>query len=325
MSKRLLVTVLLACTSFGVGAASGKADSYPNKPIRWIVGFPAGGSDDFMARTIGSKITERFGQTVIVDNRPGAAGNLAAAIAARANPDGYTLLIVGSITSASSHILYRNLGYDLLKDFSHVSVVAMGANVLLAHPSVPAKSVSEFVALARSKPKAIRYASSGVASVGHLSMELLQSRTGMQLIHVPYKGGPAGITALAGGEVEVGFGSVSAAIPLVKAKRLNAVAVTSVKRSSGLPEVPTVAESGFPGFNVANTFGVLAPAGTPAAAVKLLNAEIRRIVQMDDIKAKFAGQGLEAAGSTPDEFKAIIEAEVAQWGRIIKDARITAN
>ena len=325
MWKRLVCAAILAHATGAVWAAAGKADAYPSKPIRLIVGFPAGGSDDYMARVVGPKLTERFGQTVIVDNRPGAAGNLASEIAARANPDGYTLVLVGAITAASSYILYPKLGYNLLKDFTPVGVIAYGPNVLLSHPSFPPKTVQEFVALARAKPTAIRYASGGVATIAHLSMELLQRHAGMELLHVPYKGGPAGVIAIAAGEVELGFASIAASVPVVVSKRLNGLAVTSPKRSAALPNVPALAESGFPGFNVANTFGLLAPTGTPASAIKTLNDELQKIVQMDDVKAKYASQGLEALGSTPGEFRALIESEVKRFSQVIKDARITAN
>ncbi len=325
MWKALLCTAILAHASFGVWAASGKAESYPNKPIRLILGFPPGGTSDVLARIIGPRITERLGQTVIVDNRPGAAGNLAAELAARANPDGYTLMMAVNPNLSSSPSLYKKLGYDLMRDFTYVTTVATGANVMLAHPSLPVKSVSELVALARAKPKAIRYGSSGVASPHHLAGELLQSRTGIQLVHVPYKGGAPVVAALIAGEVQIGFSSVTAAIPMVNAKRVNAIAITSGKRAEALPGVPTVAESGIPGFDVTLVLGILAPAGTPAAVVKRLNAEIRNVLQMEDIKAKFVDQGTEARGSTPDEYRALMKAEIAQWARVVKDAGITAN
>jgi tripartite-type tricarboxylate transporter receptor subunit TctC len=325
MWKRVLATAILAHASFGACAANAPADAYPSKPIRLIVGFTPGGSDDYVGRVVGARITERTGQTVIVDNRPGAGGNVGAEITARANPDGYTLSSVGSITLASSPSLYVKLGYDPLKDFSYISRVAIGANVLVAHLSLPAKSVAELVALARSQPKTIRYGTPGVASLGHLTMELLQSLTGIQLLHVPYKGPAPAITAVVGGEVQIAIGASTAALPIVQAKRLNALAVTGAKRLGVLPDVPTVAESGFPGFDVVNNHGILAPAGTPASVVKLLNAEIRRMLQLDDVKAKFPTLGLEAAGSTPDEFRDIVKAELARWTRVIKDANITAN
>lgn len=323
--RRLLCAGLLAHASFGACAATGAGDSFPNRPIRWIVGFPPGGSDDVVSRTIGGKITERFGQTVIVDNRPGAAGNLATELAARANPDGYTVAIIGSITTASSATLYPKLGYDVLKDFTFVSIVAAGANALLAHPSLPAKSVPELVALARAKPGAIRYGSAGTGSLGHLSMELLQKLTGMELLHVPYKGGGPAVVALTAGEVQVGIANVPSAMAMIQSKRLNVLAVASAQRLDALPGVPTVAEAEFPGFNVTNMFGVIAPAGTPAAIVKLLNAELRAIVRTPDVKAKFTALGMETAESTPAEFRSVMEAEVARWGRVVKDARITIN
>lgn len=325
MWKNLLCTAILGPVSFGALAASGPAQSYPTKPIRMIVGFSPGGSDDFVGRVVATRMTERFGQAVVVDNRPGAGGNIGAEITARANPDGYTLSSVGSITLASGPSLYPRLGYDPMKDFAYISRVAIGANVLFAHPSLPAKTFSELVALAKAKPKSIRYGSPGVASLGHLTMELLQSISKMDLLHVPYKGPAPAVTAALGGEVEIGFGASTAVIPLVQAKRLNALVVTSAKRLGPLPAVPTLGESGYPGLVVTNNHGILAPSGTPASVVKLINGEIRSLLQTDDARASFAVRGLEAAASTPDEFRTIVTAELARWTRIIKDARITAN
>jgi tripartite-type tricarboxylate transporter receptor subunit TctC len=325
MWKQIIGAAILAHASTGAGAASASADTYPSKSIRLIVGFTPGGSDDYVGRVVGARITQTTGQAVIVDNRPGAGGNVGAEITARANPDGYTLSSVGSITLASSPSLYVKLGYDPRKDFSYISRVAIGANVLVAHPALAAKSVSELVALARAQPSAVRYATPGVASLGHLTMELLQSLTGIKIVHVPYKGPAPAIAAVVGGEVQIGIGASTAALPIVQAKRLNALAVTSLKRLGPLPDVPTVAESGFPGFNVVNNHGILAPAGTPMSVVRLLNAEVQKMLQMDDIKAKFPALGLEAAGSTPDEFRDIVIAELTRWTRVIKDANITAN
>lgn len=226
---------------------------------------------------------------------------------------------------ASSPTLYPKLGHDPLKDFSYVSLVATGTFVLVAHPSLPAKSVPELIALARAKPKSIRYGSGGVASPIHLTAQLLQNLTATELLHVPYKGAAPAVIALAGGEVLVAFSSVAAALPMIQAKRLNALAVSSGKRTGTLPEVPTVSESGVPGFDVTPSYGVLGPRGMPAAVIQSLNAEIRRIVQMDDVKAKLASQALDAASSTPGEFRAVIEAEMMQWARVIKDSNIPVN
>jgi tripartite-type tricarboxylate transporter receptor subunit TctC len=324
MSKGWLFAAIVAHASFGVGAATVPAESYPNKPIRLLDGFPAGGGTDYVARVTGAKITERFGQTVLVDNRPGAGSALAAEITARAIPDGYTLMLIASSALASSPSLYPKLGFAL-KDFSYISLVATGTYVLVVHPSLPARSVTELVALARAKPNSIRYGSGGVASPIHLTAQLLQNLTSIELLHVPYKGAVPAVVAAAGGEVLVAFSSVAAAMPMIQAKRLNALAVSSAKRTGALPEVPTMVESGVAGFDVTPAYGILGPSGTPASVVKLLNAEVRKIVQMDDVKAKFAAQALEAAASTPGEFRAIIDAEAAQWARVIKDANIPVN
>jgi tripartite-type tricarboxylate transporter receptor subunit TctC len=320
---RLLCAVILVHVSCAVLAASGQAPSYPDRPIRLIVGFPAGSTDDYNARIIGPKLTERLGQPVIVDNRAGAAGHLAAELAAHANPDGYTLMLAGTLTLASSITLYPKLGYDLLKDFAYISTIASGPNVLMAHPSVPVKTFKELVALIRAKPEALRYGSAGLASTGHLAMELLLSRIGTQLLHIPYKGGSGAAVALAGGEVQLGFTSIPAGIPLIQSKRVIALAVTSPKRTAALPDVPTVAESGYPGYDVKNTFGVFAPARTPAPVIKRLNTELRAIVAMEDVRARLASQGVDAASSTPAEHRALMEAEVVQWARVVKDAKIT--
>jgi len=299
--------------------------SYPTRPIRMIVGFSPGGSDDYVGRLVGARIAERFGQPVIVDNRPGTGGNIGAEITARATPDGYTLSSVGSITLASGPGLYPKLGYDPMKDFAFVSRVAIGANVLFAHPSVPARSLPELVALARSAPRAIRYGTPGVASLGHLTMELLQSLSKMELLHVPYKGPAPATTAALGGEVQVGLGASTAVIPLIHAKRLNALAVTSATRLGPLPAVPTLAESGFPGLAVTNNHGILAPNGTPASVIKVLNGEIRDLLDKEETRASFAVRGLEVAASSPEEFRAIVMAELARWTRVIKEARIAGN
>ena len=325
MWKPLLCTAIIAHASFGVWAASGKADTYPNKPIRVLDGFAAGGGSDYVARVIGPKITESLGQTVIVDNRPGAGANLAAEITARANPDGYTLMLVAVTALATSPNLYPKLGYDLLKDFSYISLVAEGAFVLVAHPSVPARSLPDLLSAAKAKPKSISYGSSGVAGGGHLAMELLQSRAGAEFHHVPYNGAGPAVIALVGGEVQLVLGTTASAMQMIKAKRVHALAVTSPKRVEALPDVPTIAESGFPGYAVTVDYGLVAPTGTPAAVIRMLNAEIQRIARMDDIKAKLAVQGFEPASSTPAEFRALTKAQVELWTRVIKNARITAN
>ena len=324
MSRKLIMG-LLAIQAIYAAWPAGAAQPYPSKPIRVIVGFTPGGNDDYVGRVFANRIQERFGQTVIVDNRPGTGGNIGVELMARANPDGYTLSSVGSITVASGPSLYTKIGYDPLKDFSYVSRMAIGANVLFVHPAVPAKTVPELVALAQAQPKELRYGTPGVASLGHLAVELLQSVTRTQLIHVPYKGPAPAATAVVGGEVQIGIGASSAVIPLVQAKRVHALAVTSPKRLGALPDVPSVAESGYPGFSVINNHGIVAPAGTPVPIVRLLNAEVRAMLQNEEIRTKFPPLGLEPAASIPEEFTEIVKSELAKWTRVIKDANIKAN
>lgn len=324
MSRKLIMG-LLAIQAIYAAWPAGAAQPYPSKPIRVIVGFTPGGNDDYVGRVFANRIQERFGQTVIVDNRPGTGGNIGVELMARANPDGYTLSSVGSITVASGPSLYTKIGYDPLKDFAYVSRMAIGANVLFVHPAVPAKTVPELVALAQAQPKELRYGTPGVASLGHLAVELLQSVTRTQLIHVPYKGPAPAATAVVGGEVQIGIGASSAVIPLVQAKRVHALAVTSPKRLGALPDVPSVAESGYPGFSVINNHGIVAPAGTPVPIVRLLNAEVRALLQNEEIRTKFPPLGLEPATSTPEEFTEIVKSELAKWTRVIKDANIKAN
>jgi len=311
---------MLLHASCGVWAAA--ADAYPNRPVRIVDGFAAGGSTDYVARIIGAKMTERSSQPVLVDNRPGAAGTVAAEYTARSAPDGYTLYIHLSTILMSSPSLYAKLGYDLMKDFSYVAVVATGMNVLVVHPSVPSRTVKELVAFARAKPKSVRYGSGGVGSSIHLTMEVFRSRTQLDLLHVPYKGGAPMVAALAGGEVEVAFASVTTAVPMIKANKLNALAVSGAKRLALMPDVPTVAEAGVPGFEVKDAFGIVGPAGVPAAIVKLLNADLRNIVQMEDVRTRLASQGLEPASMTPEEVRTFMTEEMARWARVIKDANI---
>jgi tripartite-type tricarboxylate transporter receptor subunit TctC len=322
MLNVLLGAVLLACAMPQAHAAD--AREFPKKPIRVLDGFAAGGGSDYVARTIGPKITESLGQPVIVDNRPGAGANLAAEITARANPDGYTLMLAGS-SLATAPAMYPTLGYDLLKDFEFISLVASGAFVLVVHPSTPARSIQELLHAARAKPGSISYGTSGVAGGGHLAMELLQSRSGARFHHVPYKGAGPAVVALTGGEVPVALGTTASAMPMIRAKRILALAVTGAKRVNALPDVPTIAEGGFPGYSVTVDYGLLAPAGTSKAVVRILNSEIAKIAKMEDVQSKLAIQGFEPAASTPEELRALTKANLELWGRVIRDAGIQAK
>jgi tripartite-type tricarboxylate transporter receptor subunit TctC len=321
MWQQLLCVILLAHASNGAWSA----DPYPNKAIRIIDGFAPGGSADYLARVIAPKLSERLGQPVIVENRPGAAGNIGAAFVAHANADGYTLLMGSATALSSSPSLYRKLDYDLMKDFAYVTRVATAANVLVAHPSVPAGSIAELVALSRSRPDQLRYGSAGVGSPGHLFMEQLELLTGMKLVHVPYKGGAPAIAGLLAGDVQLSFSSITATLSMIRANRLKALATSGATRSAALPGAPTMAESGVQGFSARNPFGLLAPAGTPSAIVNLLNAEVGNILKMDDVKAKFAAQAFDASASSVDEFRAVVEAETKLWARVIKEANISVE
>ena len=302
--------------------AQGAGDEFPSRPIRIIDGYPAGGASDVMARLIGQKLSERFGQPVIVENRPGAAGNPAAELVSKAPADGYTMLLGVVSALASSVSLYPKLGYDVMKDLAPVTLVASSTYVVVVNPAVPAKSFSELVALAKARPGQVSYGSSGVGGGAHLAGELLKSRAGVNVLHVPYKGGPPILAAVAAGEVQFGYAGPTAAVALIKAGRISGHAVTSIKRAKALPDVPTIAESGFPGYDVTPWYGFLAPAATPAAVVKLLNAEVSKILQAPDVQARFEALGFEAVASTPERFRDVLRSEIQLAAKIIKDAGI---
>ena len=287
--------------------------------------FAGGGATDFLDRIVAAKLSERFGQPVIVDNRPGAGGNLSAEIAARATPDGYTVHMNLPGGMAAGRALFPQLAYDISKDFAYVTLVAAGTYVLVSHPTVPAKSISELVALARAKPDQLRFGSAGIPSPPHPAPGPFKPRTATRMLHVPYNGAGPLVAGLLGGEVQLGFVSPAGASASVKAGRLKALAVSSSKRAKSLPSVATVAESGYPDFDVTPWYGYMAPAGTPKHIVKLLNAEIGKILEMPDVQAAFLTQGLEATRSTPERMRQVMEEELVRWTRVIKDANITAK
>lgn len=295
---------------------------FPNKPIRFIDANSPGGGTEYLARVIGSHLTQHYGQAVVIDNRPGAGGNIGAEIAAKASPDGYNLFMGLNPALAAAPSLYSRLSYNVINDFSYVTLVASGTFVVVVTHSSSAKTVADLVTLSKSVPGQLSYSSAGVGSPLHLVGELLKRRMGIEMVHVPYKGGAPAIAAVTTGEVQVGFGSLAAALPLIKAGRLTALAVTSAKRARGFPELPTIAESGYPDFDVTPTYGVLAPVATPPAVVVFLNTEIGRILKLPDVQTRFATQGLEPTGSTPAQYKQLMRAEVEQWAKVIKDANI---
>jgi tripartite-type tricarboxylate transporter receptor subunit TctC len=290
---------------------------YPTRPIRFIVPFAAGSGNDTVARLIQPNLSAALGQQVIIENRAGAAGNLGAAVAAEAPPDGYTMLMA-NIAHSISVTLYRRLSYNFLKDFAPVTQLAAGSFTLAAHPSLPAKSVKELIALAKKRPGQINVATAGAAI--QLSAKLLDSMAGIKTTEVNYKSTPQAVTALIGGEVSIGFPATSAVIPYAKAGKLRALAVTSAHRSTMAPDIPTLAESGVPGYNVTSWYGLVVPAGTPKAIIARLHEAALSALKNPEVKNRFAKTDLELVGSTPEKFGAFINSEVAKWAKVIKES-----
>jgi tripartite-type tricarboxylate transporter receptor subunit TctC len=319
MSKVFSVVAAAAAIA-GLPLCGAHAQSYPTKPVRVIVGFQPGGGVDMSARAVGKYLSEAIGQSVIVENRPGAAGNIGAALVAKSPPDGYTLLMANSTISTPS--LFVNMPFDVNKDLEAVTLVAIGPSVLAAHPSFPVKSVKDLIALARAKPGQISYGSGGIGNVTHLEMELIRSLTGIRMEHVPYKGSAPSIAGLVSGEVQVLFTSIPAGLGQVKAGRLRALAVSTLKRSSAMPDVPTIDESSLKGYDAASWYGLFMPAGAPKNAVATISREVVKIMQAPDIRDRFMADGFEPAGLGPDDFTKYLRAEIRKWEKIIKAAGI---
>lgn len=317
-----------ACASLALLAhAAGAADSpasYPSRPVRLLVPFAPGGGADTLARIITPKLSDAMGQTWIVDNRGGAGGNLAAELAATANPDGQTVFMGFSTVLTVNPTLYK-LAFDVRKDLQPVTLLATAQYILVVHPSVQATTLKEFVALAKSKPGALNYASAGVGSPLHMAAELFKKRAGIDMVHVAYKGGGPSAAALLAGQVQVLFGSVASSLPHVKAGRLRALATTGAKRSKVSPDLPTIAESGYPGYEVGSWYALVVPAGTPKAIVERIRTEAVKALAHADVQQAMARQGLEPETSTPAELAARIKRETAVWAGVIKDAGIKAQ
>ena len=319
-------TTRIAVLALALGAAAGAgAQTYPSQPIRMIVPFTAGGTTDILARTIGQKLAEAWRQPVIVENKPGAGGNIGADAVAKAKPDGYTILMGTIGTQSINASLYAKMPYDAAKDFAPVTLVAMVPNVLVVNPGVPAKSVADLIALAKAKPGQLNFASSSTGGSPHLSGEMFKQMTGADIVHVPYKGSAPAITDLLGGQVSLMFDNLPSALPQVKAGKLRALGVTSARRSQAAPEIPTIAESGVPGYEVDSWFGILAPAGTPKEVVGKLNAEIARILKMPDVRQRLQEQGAEPVGGTPEQFADHIRKETVKWARVVKASGAKAD
>ncbi len=313
---------LIAGAVLSLAAACLAAQDFPSKPVRLVVGFPPGGGADGAARAVAQKLNEVWGQPVVVDNRAGAGGNVAADIVAHAVADGHTLLITSPGPLVINPVLYGNLPYDAQKDFAPITLIAAGANVLVVHPSVSANSTHELMALARSKAGGLNYASSGIGTIPHLSGELFRIAAKLPLTNIVYKGAGAAVIDLVAGRVDLMLVSVPSVLTQIRAKRLRALAVTTLKRAAALPELPTLDESGVPGYESIAWWGVLAPAGTPRAVVTTLNKTIVKSLNAADTRERLATEGAEVAGNTPAEFDVFLKREVKKWTGVIRTAGI---
>ncbi|HWI13434.1 MAG TPA: tripartite tricarboxylate transporter substrate binding protein [Burkholderiales bacterium] len=293
------------------------AQHYPAKPVRLIVPYPPGGGTDTLARVVSQKLSETLGQQVIMDNRPGAGANIGMELAARSSPDGYTL-VLATISNAISASLYSKLNYDLVRDFSPVTLLATTPHLLAVHPSLPVRSVKDLIALAKARPGQLVYSSAGSGTPTHLAGELFDHMAGVKMTHVPYKGGGPSVIALVGGEVTASFATMPSVLPHMKSGKLRGVAVTTAQRSTSAPDLPTIAESGLPGFEMGSWYGLMAPAGTPAAVVGQLNAEAIKVLRLPDVKQRLDLSGFEALTSTPEEYAAYTRAEIDKWAKIVK-------
>jgi tripartite-type tricarboxylate transporter receptor subunit TctC len=314
------LSACVAAAVIAIAPAAAQGPDYPTKPIRIVVPFPAGGATDLFARAAAQKMTEAWGQSVVVDNRPGAGGNIGTELVAKALPDGYTLEMGTVGTHAINASLYAKMPYDHVKDFAPIILVAGVPNVLVVHPSVPANSVQELIAYLKANPGKVNFASSGSGTSIHLSGELFKVMAGVQMTHIPYKGSAPALQDLLGGQVQLMFDNLPPSLPQIKAGKLRALGVTSTARAPALPEVPTIAESGLPGFDASSWFGLLAPAGTPPAIVAKINAEIAKWLATPEAKEKLLAAGANAAGGTPDDFARHIAAETAKWAKVVKES-----
>ena len=316
--SRIVLAMLLALAGVAF------AQQYPSKPIKIVVPYPPGGFNDTLGRTLAAKFTEAWGQPAVVENKPGANTMIGNDFVAKSPPDGHTLLVV-AFPFAVAPSLIRNMPYDTVKDFAPVVLAAQSPNLLVVNPTLPVKSVAELIAAAKAKPDGLSYASTGNGSSNHISMELFKSLAGVKIVHIPYKGSAPAVTDLLGGQVHLMFDNVPNVLPHVKSGRLTALAQTGAKRSPLIPDIPTVAEAGVPGYEVTVWFGLVAPTGTPREVIQKLNAEVIRILAMPDVRERFLAQGVEPVGSTPEHFADHIRAQMAKWAKVVADAGVKAE
>lgn len=309
------------CAATGLVQA---ADTYPSRPIRMIVAYPPGGGTDQVGRVMADQLSQSLGQNVVVDNRGGATGNIGTELAARAVPDGYTLLMGNVAPNAVNVSLFRKLGFDPVKDFAPVSLVAVTPNILVVHPSMAVKTVNDLVAVAKAKPGTLNFPSAGVGSSSHLAGEMLKSMAGIDMVHIPFKGGGPALIAVISGQVQIMFATMPAAMPHVKSGKVRPVAVTTAKRSQAMPDLPTIAESGVKGYEASTWYGLLAPARTPQTIINRLHGETVKILA-GPTRQRLELQGFEPDGGTPTAFAAYIKSEITKWAKVIKDAGIPAE
>jgi tripartite-type tricarboxylate transporter receptor subunit TctC len=316
----------LALLALGIATFAGPASAapYPDRPVKILVGFSAGGGTDVAARVMAQKLTDALGQSVVVENRPGASGMLAAEATAKAAPDGYTLMMGSQTTLAVAPALYRKFGIDAARDFAGVAMAGVSPLVMVVHPSLPVQSVKDVIALAKAKPGTLNFASGGLGTTPHMAGELFSLQAGIKMVHVAYRGEAPAINDLLGGQIPLIFANLSAVIGNVRAGSLRALAVTSAQRSASAPDIPTIAEVALPGFDAATWFALVAPAGTPREIVDRINAEVTRIVAQSDVQQRFADLGMTISAGAPDALDGYIKSEIAKWAKVIKDADVQA-
>ncbi len=312
------LVALLLCSATAQAADS----AYPDRPVRMMVPFPPGGANDIVARLVAQKLSARWGKAVVIDNRAGAGGNIGTEIGAKAAPDGYTLTIGSTSTYCTNVVLEPKLGFDPRRDFAPIALIVTAPNVLVVHPSLPIATVAEFIKYAKTNPARLNFSSFGDGSSAHLVGEMFKSAAGVAMQHVPYKGGGPALAAVMGGEVQLTFANLSVALPQVKGGKVKGIAVTSTKRATALPELPTIAESGLSGFEAIASVGMLAPAGTPRALVLRVNHDVHAVVSEPAMREQFIARGLEIALSTPEAFARYIRTEIERWAKVVHDADI---
>ena len=322
MNKRLLTVAMLA---FSIMPGPAATQGYPAKAVRMIVPFPPGGGTDLIARTVSQKLSEAWKVPVVVENTPGSGGTIGLAAAVRSPADGYTLVLAQASNTAVAPALYRRLPYDPLKDLAPVTVVVAEPLVMVSHASFPVSNIKELIASARAQPGKTAYGSPGNGTIGHLSVEMLKSMAGIDLLHVPYKGAAQALTDLVGGQITLYSSSLPPALPQIKGGKIKALGVTGATRLAALPDVPTLAESGVAGYEALNWYGVMVPAGTPKEIVARLNTDMLKVLKLPDVVQRLAGEGGEIVANTPDEFAAMLRREKSKWAKVVKDAAVKVD